>query len=155
MKFSEFIVREAVTPKLEAEDRDGALRELVESLAKTGAISETLVDEIVKALVDREKTGSTGFGKGIAVPHVKSSKIKKMVGTMGRSENGIDFAALDNQRVYTIVLLLSPMNQPSQHLEAMSVIFTNLQDDTFRRFMRQSREQSAMLELLDEADQGK
>lgn len=155
MKFSEFIVREAVIPKLEAEDRDGVLRELVESLAKAGAISETIVDEIVKSLVDREKTGSTGFGKGIAVPHVKHAKIKKMVGTVGRSEAGIDFSALDNQRVYTIVLLLSPNNQPSQHLEAMSVIFTNLQDDTFRRFMRQSREQSAMLELLDEADQGK
>jgi nitrogen PTS system EIIA component len=155
MKFSEFIVREAVIPKLEAEDRDGALKELVGSLAKAGAVSESIVDEIVKSLADREKAGSTGFGKGIAVPHVKHAKIKKMVGTVGRSESGIDFSALDNQRVYTIVLLLSPVNQPSQHLEAMSVIFTNLQDDTFRKFMKQSREQIAILELLDEADQGK
>jgi mannitol/fructose-specific phosphotransferase system IIA component (Ntr-type) len=78
-----------------------------------------------------------------------------MVGTIGRSEAGIDFAALDHQPVYSIVLLLSPDNQPQQHLQAMNIIFSNLQRDMFRRFLRQSDNQQKIVELLDEADQGK
>jgi mannitol/fructose-specific phosphotransferase system IIA component (Ntr-type) len=68
---------------------------------------------------------------------------------------GIDFAALDHQPVYSVVLLLSPDNEPQQHLQAMNIVFTNLQKDTFRKFLRQSTTQQAIAELLDEADQGK
>ena len=113
------------------------------------------VDELVAALIKREENGTTGFGKGVAVPHVKHSKIKKMAGTVGRSAIGLDFAALDHQPVYTIVLLLSPENQPQQHLQAMNIVFSNLQKDIFRRFLRQCATREAIVELLEEADQGK
>lgn len=155
MKFSDFIVKDAIRPTLSAADRDGALSELVNSLADAGAIPKTLVDEIIAALIKREKNGSTGFGKGVAVPHVKHAKIKQMVGTLGRSVGGIDFAALDKQPVYCMVLLLSPEDKPQQHLQAMNVVFTNLQNDTFRKFLRQSDTKESIGELLDEADQGK
>ena len=155
MKLTEFIVTEAVIPALGATDRDGALRELVAALATAGALPQSAVDEVLSALVKREQNGSTGFGKGVAVPHVKHAKVKKMAGTIGRSENGIDFAALDHQPVYSVVLLLSPENQPQQHLQAMNIIFSNLQKDMFRRFLRQSTTREAIVELLEEADQGK
>jgi len=109
----------------------------------------------VSALIKREQNGSTGFGKGVAVPHVKHPKVSRMSGTIGRSGAGIDFAALDHQPVYSVVLLLSPENQPQQHLQAMNIVFSNLQKDTFRRFLRQSGTREAITDLLDEADQGK
>jgi len=155
MKLRDFIVTEAIVPSLEATDRDEAIRELVSSLSKQGALPESAVDEVVSALIKREQNGSTGFGKGVAVPHVKHSKVKKMAGTIGRSSAGIDFAALDHQPVYSIVLLLSPEAQPQQHLQAMNIVFSNLQKDMFRRFLRQSATADAIVELLDEADQGK
>jgi nitrogen PTS system EIIA component len=157
MKLRDFIVREAICPNLQAKDRDGAIREMVNALAQANAdvVPASAVDEIVAALIKREQNGSTGFGKGVAVPHVKHPRIKQMVGTIGRSEGGIDFAALDHQPVYSIVLLLSPDNQPQQHLQAMNIVFSNLQRDMFRRFLRQSESQQKILELLDEADQGK
>ena len=89
------------------------------------------------------------------MPHVKHPKIKKMAGTVGRSVGGIDFAALDHQPVYSVVLLLSPENQPQQHLQAMNIVFSNLQKDMFRRFLRQADTREAIVDLLDEADQGK
>jgi mannitol/fructose-specific phosphotransferase system IIA component (Ntr-type) len=153
MKLKDFIVTEAVQPELAATDRDAAIRELVSAMAVAGGIPADAVDEIVMALVKREQTGSTGFGKGVAVPHVKHPKVQKMVATVGRSAGGLDFAALDHQPVYSIFLLLSPENQPQQHLQAMNIIFTNLQKDMFRRFLRQSGTREAILELLDEADQ--
>src|SRR5207248_8978891 len=147
----EFIVSEAIVPQLKAADRNEAIRELVSSLAGAGALPESAVDEVVAALIKREQNGSTGFGKGVAVPHAKHAKVKKMAGTVGRSVNGIDFAALDHQPVYSVFLLLSPENQPQQHLQAMNIIFTNLQADTFRRFLRQSETQQQIVELLEEA----
>jgi nitrogen PTS system EIIA component len=155
MKLREFIVKDAICPLLQAKDRDGAIRELVNSLAQAGSVGADAVDEIVAALIKREQNGSTGFGKGVAVPHVKHAKVRQMAGTFGRSEGGIDFAALDHQPVYSIVLLLSPDNQPQQHLQAMNIIFSNLQSDMFRRFLRQSDTREKISDLLDEADQGK
>ena len=155
MKFSEFVVREAIVAELKSHDRDGVLRELVGALAQAGALPEAAVEEVVEALIKREKNGSTGFGKGVAVPHVKHPKIKKMAATIGRSVDGVDFAALDHQPVFSVVLLLSPENQPQQHLQAMNIVFTSLQKDTFRRFLRQSATSQDIAELLDEADQGK
>jgi mannitol/fructose-specific phosphotransferase system IIA component (Ntr-type) len=155
MKLRDFIVNDAITPELAATDRDGVIRELVNALAGAGALPGDAVDEVVAALIKREQNGSTGFGKGVAVPHVKHAKVKKMAGTVGRSLNGIDFAALDHQPVYSIFLLLSPDNQPQQHLQAMNIVFSNLQKDTFRRFLRQSATREGIAELLDEADQGK
>jgi mannitol/fructose-specific phosphotransferase system IIA component (Ntr-type) len=153
MKLKEFIVAEAIVPQLAATDRDGALRELAVALAKSGALPEDAVDEIVAALIKREQNGSTGFGKGIAVPHVKHARVSRMAGTIGRSVGGIDFAALDHQPVYSVFLLLSPENQPQQHLQAMNIVFSNLQKDMFRRFLRQSATREAIVELLEEADQ--
>ncbi len=144
----------AIVPELAAGDRDGVIRELVTSLASAGALPEDAVGDVVAALIKREQNGSTGFGKGVAVPHVKHAKIKRIAGTVGRSAAGIDFAALDHQPVYSVVLLLSPDNQPQQHLQAMNIIFSNLQRDMFRRFLRQSATRGAIVELLDEADQG-
>lgn len=155
MKLSDFIVNDAIIPDLQATDRNGAIRELVSSLAAAGAVPDSAVEDLVAALIKREQNGSTGFGKGVAVPHVKHSQIKKMVGTVGRSSAGIDFAALDHQPVYSIVLLLSPENQPQQHLQAMNIVFSNLQKDMFRRFLRQSDTKEAIVDLLNEADQGK
>lgn len=155
MKLKEFIVQDAILPELKAATRDEAIRELVTALSACGAIAESTVDEIVAALIKREKNGSTGFGKGVAVPHVKHPAVTKMVAAVGRSVSGIDFAALDSQPVYSIFLLLSPENQPQQHLQAMNIVFSNLQKDMFRRFLRQSDTRQKIVDLLDEADAGK
>jgi nitrogen PTS system EIIA component len=155
MKLRDFIVPEALIPALAATDRDGALRELVSALSAAGALPAEAVEEVVAALIKREQNGSTGFGKGVAVPHTKHPLVSKMAGAVGRSVSGIDFAALDHQPVFSVVLLLSPENQPQQHLQAMNIVFSNLQKDIFRRFLRQAPTRQAMLDLLDEADQGK
>ena len=155
MKLMEFIVADAIVPELAATTRDEAIRELVSSLGAVGAIDTGAVDDIVAALVKRENTGSTGFGKGVAVPHVKHSSVTKMTAVVGRSVGCLDFAAFDSQPVYSIFLLLSPDNAAQQHLQAMNIIFSNLQKDMFRRFLRQSDSKQKIVDLLEEADAGK
>jgi mannitol/fructose-specific phosphotransferase system IIA component (Ntr-type) len=155
MKLRDFIVPDAVIADLKATDRDGVLRELVSSLAAAGALPAEAVEDVVASLIKREQNGSTGFGKGVAVPHAKHAMVKRMAGTIGRSVAGIDFSALDHQPVYSVVLLLSPEDQPQQHLQAMNIVFMNLQRDLFRRFLRQGATREAIVDLIEEAEAGK
>ncbi|MFH1419077.1 MAG: PTS sugar transporter subunit IIA [Planctomycetota bacterium] len=153
MKLADFVVRGAIVPDLEAKDRNGAIRELVASLASSDALTPEDAEAIARAVIQRENQGSTGFGKGVAVPHVKHAKVPRIMTAIGRSPGGLDFAALDRAPVYTIVLLLSPPDNPDGHLQAMENIFRHLQRDNFRRFLRQSETAEAIMELIEEADE--
>jgi mannitol/fructose-specific phosphotransferase system IIA component (Ntr-type) len=75
-----------------------------------------------------------------------------MVAAIGVSQKGVDFNALDKAPVYSVVLLISPKDKPDEHLQAMENIFSNLQKDNFRRFLRQSATAEAIKDLLHEAD---
>lgn len=153
MKLSELVHGSSVIPELQATDRNGVIRELVQSLGDHGAIPAEDVETICRATIARERQGSTGFGKGVAVPHVKHDCLKQMVATVGRSSRGVDFAALDRAPVYTVVLLLSPANAPEDHLAAMEKIFRYLQRESFRRFLRQADTHQAIVDLIEEADE--
>ena len=152
MKLADFIEIQALVPQLKADDRDAAIHELIDALIEAGAVDKALRDDLVKLITDREKKGSTGFGKGVAVPHVKHKKIERMVATIGVSPTGVDFNALDKAAVYSVVLLLSPEDRPDEHLQAMENIFRNLQNDTFRKFLRQATTTQDIEELIREAD---
>ena len=152
MKLRDFFCTDATIPELQARDRNGVIREIVRSLAGQGALGEDHVEAISRALVQRENQGSTGFGKGVAVPHVKHQHVAKMTAAVGRSEHGVDFAALDRAPVYTVVMLLSPAGDPDAHLAAMGRIFSHLQDDKFRRFLRQADTRDKIADLIAEAD---
>lgn len=152
MKLRELIVSDAVIPELQSLQRDDAIGELIDSIVAAGAVDGTLRDDLVRLILDRENKGSTGFGKGVAVPHVKHEKIKGMVATIGVSRQGVDFNALDKAPVYSIVLLLSSQDKPDEHLQAMENIFSHLQKDTFRRFLRQASTVEEIMDLLHEAD---
>ncbi|MEM9883043.1 MAG: PTS sugar transporter subunit IIA [Planctomycetota bacterium] len=152
MKLRDFVVPEAVVPQLEATDRDEAVAELIDALIAAGAAPASLRGELIASVLKREKNGSTGFGKGVAIPHVKHEKIAKVAAGLGVSGTGVDYNALDKQPVYSIFLLLSPADQPDQHLHAMETIFGHLQNDTFRSFLRQAETHDAVTTLLEEAD---
>ncbi len=152
MKLLDIVIQNAILPNLEASMRDDAIAEIVDALVDAGALSPKLRDEFVKAVIKRENRGSTGFGHGVAVPHVKHPAISKMAVAVAISQSGVDFNALDKQPVYSILLLLSPEDQPEEHLDAMEVIFGNLSKEHFRRFLRQARSVDDVLTLLSEAD---
>ncbi len=154
MKLNDFFEIDACIPELQATDRNGVIREMIESLAKVGAIDPAETEAAAKACIARENNGSTGFGKGVAVPHVsKNQVVKRMAAAIGRSTAGVDFAALDRAPVYIVVMVLSPPDDPDMHLAAMERIFRHLQRDNFRRFLRQADTKEAIQDLIVEADE--
>ncbi|MFA6187417.1 MAG: PTS sugar transporter subunit IIA [Phycisphaerae bacterium] len=152
MKIADFVCAKAILPRLESVKRDDAIKELITALDKAGKLGKDNFADVAKAVIKRENEASTGIGKGVAVPHIKHKAVKKVVAAIGVSATGIDFSSLDKQPVYTIILLISP-SEGDQHLQAMEAIFDHLQNDNFRKFLRQSTTAEQIKELLIEADQ--
>ncbi|MEM7754375.1 MAG: PTS sugar transporter subunit IIA [Planctomycetota bacterium] len=152
MKLREIVVEGAVVPSLASSERDEVIAELVDKLIESGAAPAEIREELLRSVLEREKKGSTGFGRGVAVPHVKHPRVERMAAGVGLSPGGIDFAALDKQPVYSVFLLLSPEDRPEDHLQAMEVIFKNLSKETFRRFLRQASSVDEVMTLLEDAD---
>ena len=152
MRLSEIVIPGAIVATLSSNERNEVIHELIDALVGANAVESSLRDELIKLVLEREKRGSTGFGKGVAVPHVKHESAERVSLAIGLSQSGVDFNSLDKQPVYSVFLLVSPADSPEDHLQAMEVIFKNLSVDTFRRFLRQATSADEVIELLNDAD---
>ena len=152
MKFHEFVEFDAVRADLNAEEKEGVIQELVNALVESGSVNADQQESIVKAIMNREELGSTGIGRGVAVPHTKHPSVDKLVGTVGVSVEGVDFDSLDGEKVHLIFLLVSPPDRPGDHLRALENITRQLQRDALCRFLKQSKTTDDIQQLLEEAD---
>jgi mannitol/fructose-specific phosphotransferase system IIA component (Ntr-type) len=153
MKLSDFVVRDAVIVDLQATTKEEAIREIVSGLRDAGRLSESDLEGVTRAILNREELGSTGIGQGVAVPHTRHPMVDRLIGTVALSNKGVEFAALDGEPVDILFLLVSPPNQPGDHLRALENISRHLKDEQFVRFLRQARTREQILDVLDEADQ--
>ena len=152
MKFADFINTDAIRADLQAVSKDAVIEELVQSLLDSGQIDADQREDIIAAIMKREELGSTGIGRGVAVPHTKHPSVQKLVGTVGVSTEGVDFDSLDGERVQLFFLLISPPERPGDHLRALENISRQLRDETFCRFLKQSKTPADINQLLQEAD---
>lgn len=155
MKLADFVVNDAIISELKATTKEGAIREVIESLTRSGSLKPEEADSIVAAIMKREELGSTGIGNGVAVPHTKHPSVDRMVGTVAICRGGLDFQSIDREKVDVIFLLVSPPDRPGDHLRALENISRHLRVDTFCRFLRQAKSTEAIIEVLDEADENK
>jgi mannitol/fructose-specific phosphotransferase system IIA component (Ntr-type) len=152
MKFADFVCPDAIIADLAASDKEWSIREIVQALTKAGKIKSGESESIVKAILKREELGSTGIGRGVAVPHTKHPSVDRLVGAVAISRQGVDFASLDGETVNLFFLLVSPPDRPGDHLRALENISRQLRDDTFCRFLKQAKAAGEVKQLLDEAD---
>ncbi len=152
MRMSDFVVREAMDPELTANTKEGVIREMVESLRSVGYFKGGELEDIVKAILKRELLGSTGIGRGVAIPHTKHNSVDRLIGTVALSRSGVGFDSLDGEPVYVFVLLISPQDRPGDHLRALENVSRCLRDDGFVRSLRQATTRDAIWELLQEGE---
>jgi PTS system fructose-specific IIA component/PTS system nitrogen regulatory IIA component len=145
---SEFVVHNAIVPALTATTKEGVIREMVLSLQSAGNFNGCDPDEIVRAIMRREQLGSTGIGRGIAIPHTKHGSVDKLVGTVALSSGGVTFESIDGQSVHVLVLLVSPPHQPGIHLRALENVVRSMRNDEFVQALRQARTQDEVWNLL-------
>jgi mannitol/fructose-specific phosphotransferase system IIA component (Ntr-type) len=152
MKFSDFICRDAIRTQLEADEKQSVIRAMVTSLVESKRINSKDYESIVEAILKREELGSTGIGRGVAVPHTKHPSIDKLIGTVAVSQDGVNFESLDGEKVHLLLLLVSPPDRPGDHLRALENISRQLRDDMFCRMLKQCKTPDDVWQLLEEAD---
>src|SRR5258708_20441776 len=154
MKLSDFVVRGAILVDMQATGKEEAIREIVGSLNQSGNLPTGDLESVARAILGREELGWSGMGQGVAVPHTRHPTVDRLIGTVALSRGGVDFAALDGEPVDIFFLLISPPNQPGDHLRALENISRHLKDEKFVSFLRQARTRESVIELLEEADHG-
>ena len=107
MKFSDFVSSKAIRVELASVDKEGSIEELVDSLVEAGDIIQTDRDDIIRYIMNREELGSTGIGRGIAIPHSRHPSAQRVIGTIGVSRLGVNFDSLDGEKVQLVFLVIS------------------------------------------------
>ena len=151
MKFSDYILVDAINPVLKATDLQGVIREMVQSLVDAGGIKEEDYEAIVKAFIKREELGSTGIGRGIAFPETRHPSVSCSIAAVGISTEGIDFEALDDEKTHIFVMVLSPPGR-ADYLYVMEHLCQRFKDGTFRERLLCAKTREEILALLEEAD---
>jgi nitrogen PTS system EIIA component len=117
-----FVHFRAALPDLKAMNKAAVFRMLIKSLIVADEIPREDEDGVVDSLLKREQIGSTGIGRGVAVPHATNPAVSRLTGVFARSQDGIDFDSRDGEPVHRLVLLLSPSDRPGEHLRALESI---------------------------------
>lgn len=119
MKIKNVLSNDCVIADLKSSSKEDVISELIQTPIKKNNLDRS---QVTKILIDRENLGSTGIGKGIAIPHGKIKDIDKIIASFGRSLKGIPFDAQDGNDVHCFFVLLAPDNATSAHLEILQRI---------------------------------
>jgi PTS system nitrogen regulatory IIA component len=143
VKICDILKQPLLLADLQAADKEGVLREMADHLAAHAVDVQAPAGEVLSALLNRERLGSTGVGEGVAIPHAKIGGLKNLVACFGRVPSGVPFDAIDYQPVRLIFVLLVPENSAGAHLKALARISRLLKNAEFRdRLLRlQGREE--------------
>jgi PTS system nitrogen regulatory IIA component len=153
LKLTELISKKAIIPVLKASDKKGAIQELVQAARKAYEGEKFVVADIVDAIVQREKIGSTGIGGGVGVPHAKLEGIKNVIGAFGRATGAFDFNAVDGQPVNLIFLIIAPPSKNEAYLKALQKVMSALKKPNFVKFLRTAKTAGDIVDIFREAEE--
>ncbi len=128
--------------------------ELISELVELISASNPLIDNkaVYDAILEREKTMSTGIGQGIAIPHGKTEGVKEIVAALGIAPAGADFESLDNEPIYLFFLLVSPAGPAGPYLRCLSRISRLLNGGEFRMKLMSAKTPESALSIIDEEE---
>lgn len=150
MEMSELLQENGVVANLKAGSKKQILQELSQLAAKLTGMHERAIFDV---LLERERLGTTGIGRGIAIPHGKLKDLDQLHGLFARLEKPVDFDAIDDAPVDLIFLLLAPESAGADHLKALARISRLLRDEGMCGRLRNSSQPEALYALLLEPDQ--
>lgn len=143
------------TLRLQGKTKDAVLSEVIDALIAAESLSEEMRAPALAALLERERTGSTGVGAGVAIPHVKLPGLDRVACSLSVHGEGVEWAAIDGAPVNLVFTVLRPEkasaeHDPEKHLEMMRWISRLSRDADFRRFALNVRTKAELVDLLKE-----
>ena len=154
MELADFLTKEQVVTDLKASDRWEAIEELIDLLVDSGQIKPDHREAIVSIVKKRETSMSTGIGFGIGIPHASTDLIDNVTGAFGRSKDGVNFDALDNQLVNLVMLFLGPQGQFQKHLHTLAKIAKMLHKKEFRKSLEDAEDAAEMYQIIRSSQEG-
>ncbi len=148
MHLSDILASDAVFPEVKVASKKQLLQELAKFAEKFTQLDSR---QIFEALLQREKLGSTGLGRGIAIPHVKFAQLDRVYGLFARLAKPLDYDSVDGEPIDLVFLLLAPENAGADHLKALARISRLLRDNTIVQKLRGTEDQNGLYALLTES----
>lgn len=150
MRITEFLKPEAVIPELSAGNKADVLKELASALAR--AAPQVSAERLWSVLDEREKIGSTGMEKGVAIPHGRLGELGGLVAAFGVSRAGVDFDARDGRPSQFFFALVAPENSAGVHLKALSKISRLFRSDSLRDALLAAKTTDELYALISQED---
>lgn len=147
MEISELLTPRSVIAQLRVGNKKQALQEVARRAAAATGIAERRIYDV---LTERERCGTTGIGRGVAIPHGKFAELTQLYGLFARLDRPIAFDSIDDQPVDLLFVLLAPENASAEHLRALARISRLLRDRTTCQKLRGTDNADALYALLTE-----
>lgn len=146
LKISEVLKPEAIIMKMKSKEKIAVLKELVDHMIGNELVEDG--EEFQKALAKRENLESTGIGDGIAIPHARTDAVKGLILAFARSEQGVDFSAIDGKPSHLIFLIASPVDKKSEYIMALAKLSRLLRKRDVRRLLKDADNPNEILNII-------
>lgn len=146
MNLLDILTVNCIKAPLASADKQGAIGELVDVLAQTGRVRDAAA--LKDAVWTREQTRTTGIGHGLAIPHGKSGGVESLAMAIGKPAQPMDFQAIDSKPVRLVVLLASPPDRTSDHIQALARISRLMTMEDFREKIYAAQSPAEIFELI-------
>ncbi len=145
MDIGDWLDRSAIVYRSSADSKRQALSVVADAAAK---LMKTKASDVLDALMERESHGSTGVGRGVAVPHARLAGLDRMKAVVVRLEKPVAFDAVDDQPVDILFALFAPKNAHSEHLRALARVSRLMRQGAVREHLRQAKSPDAIYSVL-------
>ncbi len=150
MMLADVLREENIITDLKSRGKEEVLGEMVDDISRMVAPIDT--ETVLKALLDREKLGTTGIGHGVAIPHGKIKGLAELKVFFGRSRKGVNYSSMDNLPVHLVFLILAPENSAAAHLKVLASISHLLKSQDFRMKLMDAVDRSDIYRIITEAE---
>ncbi len=150
VKITDFMEEKLISLELKSKTKEEVLKELQEIISKSENITDS--QKCYQALIAREKLGSTGIGKSVAIPHAKTDFASKLTIGFGISRNGIDFESLDDEKTNIFFIFASPLRESQTYLKILARISRLIRNEDFRSSLLNAKTPKEIIELINKEE---
>ena len=146
MKLSDLITTDNVETHLPPAEKEALLESIVRDLDAKGLIADS--GRVIKDVIERENVMSTGIGNGVAIPHAYTDGVDRLVAGFYRTDQGVDFSALDSKSVDLFFIILGPKESRRDHIKVLAKLSRLLNHETFRADLRGAADAEAVMSVF-------
>lgn len=146
MNSEKLLDKQLILLDLKTNNKDEVIQRLVDLISKSKDIKDK--EKVLRAIIERERTMSTGIGKGVAIPHAKTNAAERVVVAFARSKEGVEFDAADKNPVYLFFIVVSPERHQDKYLKVMAHIVSYLNKNGNRKDLMEAKSEEEIMDLV-------